>query len=434
MNISREAMRLYAVSDRAWLKPGESLAQVTETLLQNGVTCFQLREKEAGREEFRRLALEVQPVCARYGVPFIINDDVELALECGADGVHIGQSDENLAAARRLLGPGKIIGVSCHNAAEAKAALDGGADYIGCGAVFATGTKTDVTTLDHAQLEAIRHAVGALPMVAIGGISGQNMPLLKGRGADGAALVSALFAPADKAAAALQLRELAEEIFGGQEKTNMKKIHIFDFDGTIADSMYVWVDCAPNFVRSQGAQPAPDLSARISHLNVMDSAVLLREEYHLPLTPEEIIRLIEDGIREEYTQRVQAKPGVEEVLKTLKAAGCRMGVATGTDYRLVEPCLERMGLRDYFEFVITTKAGAGKDKPDIYLEALEKLGGTTPAEAVVYEDNPRCITTAFAAGFTVCGMFDPVMAPHILYARQNSHHFLNSWQDWRPDF
>ena len=137
--ITREAMRLYAVSDRSWLAPGESLAQAAETLLRSGVTCFQLREKELDRDAFLELALSIKPVCRRYNVPFLINDDVEVALACDADGVHVGQSDESLAQARRRLGPDKIIGVSCHNVAEARAALEGGADYLGCGSVFASG-------------------------------------------------------------------------------------------------------------------------------------------------------------------------------------------------------------------------------------------------------------------------------------------------------
>ena len=215
--ITREAMRLYAVSDRSWLAPGESLAQAAETLLRSGVTCFQLREKELDRDAFLELARSIKPVCRRYNVPFLINDDVEVALACDADGVHVGQSDESLAQARRQLGPDKIIGVSCHNVAEARAALEGGADYLGCGSVFATDTKQNVTRLPVEELARIRAAVGELPIVAIGGIHEENLPLLRGSGAYGVALVSALFAPRDKEAAARQLLALSRQVLSPGE-------------------------------------------------------------------------------------------------------------------------------------------------------------------------------------------------------------------------
>lgn len=205
MNISAEQLRLYAVSDRSWLN-GQTLEQAVEEILAAGATCLQLREKNLDREAFVEQARRLKPICTRFGVPLIINDEIDVCLAADADGVHVGQSDAACAAARAALGPGKIVGVSCHNVAEALAAQEAGADYLGCGAVFATGTKTNVTALSHEELRRICAAV-QIPVVAIGGITAENIASLRRTGIAGVAVVSALFAPADKTAAARVLLE-----------------------------------------------------------------------------------------------------------------------------------------------------------------------------------------------------------------------------------
>lgn len=210
MNISAEQLRLYAVTDRAWLG-GRTLEDTVAELAAAGVSCVQLREKHASEAEFAALARALKPVCARFGVPLIINDNLAVALAVDADGVHVGQSDAAIPEARRVLGPGKIIGASAHNVAEALRAQAQGADYLGCGAVFGSSTKTDVTTLDHAELARICRAVD-LPVVAIGGVTEQNAPQLAGTGIAGLAVVSALFAAPDKTAAARRLRALADRL------------------------------------------------------------------------------------------------------------------------------------------------------------------------------------------------------------------------------
>ena len=188
----RESLLFYAVTDRRWLK-GRSLAQCVELALRGGVTMIQLREKELDEEAFLREALELRELTRRFGVPLIINDSVEIARACGADGVHIGQDDESLAEARAALGPDRIVGVSAHSVEEARKAFEGGADYLGCGAVFPTGTKQDVSILSREELRAITSSV-PIPAVAIGGITAENLRLLAGTCIAGAALVSAVFA------------------------------------------------------------------------------------------------------------------------------------------------------------------------------------------------------------------------------------------------
>lgn len=197
MNISREQLKLYAVTDRQWLKPGETLASTVELLLQSGVTCVQLREKQLEDTAFLREAWELREICHHYGVPLIINDRPDLAAQAIADGVHVGLSDMDLFHARRLLGAAAVIGGSAHNVREALAAQAAGADYIGCGAVFGSRTKADVGQLSLDELQRICKAV-TIPVVAIGGITLENVNRLAGTGIAGAAVISALFSAEDK--------------------------------------------------------------------------------------------------------------------------------------------------------------------------------------------------------------------------------------------
>lgn len=210
-SFSAECLRLYAVTDRSWLRPGERLAQRVEAALKGGVTMVQLREKHLAWGELLSLAEELLSLCRRYQVPFILNDEVEAALACGADGVHVGQEDMSYEEARRRLGPGKIIGVSAHNVQEALAAQKAGADYLGCGAVFGSTTKEGVRTLTPEGLKDICGAVN-IPVVAIGGVQEQNISLLQGCGASGVAVVSALFAQPDPEEAARRLLQLSRRM------------------------------------------------------------------------------------------------------------------------------------------------------------------------------------------------------------------------------
>ena len=182
-----------------------------EELLQAGVTCVQLREKKADDAFFLQEAVELKELCRQYHVPLIINDRPDIAKQAGADGVHVGLSDMGIEKAREYLGDGYIIGGSAHNVAEALAAQAAGADYIGCGAVFGSTTKTDVTTLAASELKAICQAV-QIPVVAIGGISRENIHHLSGTGIDGAALISALFAAEDKTKAAKEMLDLIRHL------------------------------------------------------------------------------------------------------------------------------------------------------------------------------------------------------------------------------
>ena len=211
MNVRPEQLRLYAVTDRAWSPDTEDFFRRIGAAIDGGATFVQLREKHMSRENFLDEARRFVALCRSRGVVSIINDNVEIAIEVGADGVHVGQSDLACARARALLGPDKIIGVSAHNADEALAAQAAGADYLGVGAAFVTGTKADAKPITRETLRAVTAAV-EIPAVAIGGITRENLLQLKGCGLQGVAVVSALFGQPDVKAAAAELLALSEEM------------------------------------------------------------------------------------------------------------------------------------------------------------------------------------------------------------------------------
>ena len=189
----------------------ESFFTDLESALKGGITCFQLREKHLSKAEFINEARIVKRLCEKYSVPLIINDDVEVALESGADGVHIGQDDGDVAEVRKIAGSRLIIGVSAHNVEEALAAEKAGADYLGCGAVFGSTTKSNVHVLPLETLKNITAAV-KIPIVAIGGINETNMMQLSGTGINGVAVISAIFGAADVKSKCQELKRLSEKI------------------------------------------------------------------------------------------------------------------------------------------------------------------------------------------------------------------------------
>ena len=210
MKCDKRTMLLYAVTNRAWVGKMTLMEQV-EAVLKNGATCVQLREKDLDEASFLAEAREMAALCRRYHVPFIVNDNVDIAIACGADGVHVGQEDMAAGDVRRRVGPNMLVGVSAHTVEEALDAVKNGADYLGLGSVFSTSTKLDVDLMSRETLQAICRAVD-VPTVAIGGISRKNILDLAGSGVDGVAVVSALFGAPDPGAAAAELAALAQEM------------------------------------------------------------------------------------------------------------------------------------------------------------------------------------------------------------------------------
>lgn len=205
-----DELLLYAVTDRAWLGK-QTLYEQVEQALKGGATFVQLREKELDSKAFLEEAVEIQGLCRKYQIPFVINDNVGIALKINADGVHVGQDDMEAGNVRALLGKDKILGVSVQTVEQAVLAEQSGADYLGVGAVFHTGSKADAADVSHEVLKAICKTV-KIPVVAIGGIGKQNVLELRGSGICGIAVISAIFAAKDIQSATAELKQLTEQV------------------------------------------------------------------------------------------------------------------------------------------------------------------------------------------------------------------------------
>ena len=209
--MNKDALSLYGITDRYWLN-GRPLIHDVQLALEGGVTMIQLREKNLDEESFYKEAIEIKELCKKFHVPFIINDNVELAkkfadgIKVDADGIHVGQNDMAAQDVRAIIGPDKILGVSTQTVEEAILAQKMGADYLGVGAVFPTGSKDDCWVLSHDLCREICSAV-TIPVVAIGGINLGNISKLSGLGFSGISLISAIFGQNDIKSAAMKLKE-----------------------------------------------------------------------------------------------------------------------------------------------------------------------------------------------------------------------------------
>lgn len=208
--MNKKILRLYAVTDRSWLN-GRALEDDIEKAIKGGVTLVQLREKNIATDDIIKSAIRIKSVCKKHGIPLIINDNVDAVIGSNADGVHLGQSDMSISAARKILGKNKIIGATAKTVEQAQKAELEGADYLGSGAIFGTTTKDDAKKMDIETLKSITQSV-KIPVVAIGGITGENILELRGTGISGAAVVSGIFAQNDIEKAAEDLYKKAGEI------------------------------------------------------------------------------------------------------------------------------------------------------------------------------------------------------------------------------
>ncbi|WP_334293314.1 thiamine phosphate synthase [Maledivibacter halophilus] len=211
LKVDNKSLLLYLVTDRSWLREESLISQVEKCLI-NGVTFLQLREKNLDDDSFLKLAVEMKELSRRYNVPFVINDNIDIALKSNADGVHIGQDDMPIEEAKKIIGGDKILGVSVGTVDEAILAEKLGADYLGVGAIFSTSTKKDARNISYEALKEICESV-SIPVVAIGGINKDNIEELRGSGIDGVAVISAILAEKDIAKAANELKDICNKIF-----------------------------------------------------------------------------------------------------------------------------------------------------------------------------------------------------------------------------
>lgn len=401
MKADKNSMLLYVVTDRTWLGNNQLEDQV-EDVLRSGATFLQLREKDLGFDDFVTIGKKIKRITDQFQVPFVINDNIEVAIAVGADGVHVGQNDRNAAEVRTLIGNDKILGVSVQNARQAILAEKQGADYLGVGAVFSTSTKNDADAVSLETLTAICQAV-TIPVVAIGGINENNIMQLRGSGIDGVAVISAIFAKPDVAAATRNLLQLSKDM-----KRQIRGF-IFDLDGTLLDSMGIWEDLGEKYLKQKNVTDIPHhLKDLLKPMGLLQAAEFFIEKFGIHRSPEQIKDEMYDMIEDNYKYHVPLKDGVRDFLVENSRRGMKMCIATATDRYMVEYALKRLDIDQYFDFIITsTEVGSSKENPDIYRKAAEKLGFSAN-EIVVFEDALHAIKTSKEAGFYTVGVEESV--------------------------
>ena len=400
VKVKAEDMQLYAVTDTQWLN-GRDFLEVIESVLANGATFLQLREKNATHEEIVAKAKAIKPIAKKYGVPFVIDDDIYAAKEADVDGVHIGQNDASYEKAREVLGEGKIIGMTVKTMQQAENAIRLGADYVGMGAVFHTSTKKDAKDMSGETLLELAGMMEDIPVVAIGGISYDNCDYLKDTGVDGIAVVSAIFASDDCALATRKLFVKTRELFG--KKRNI----IMDMDGTLADSMPFWKKSAREYAILRGADIPDNFDEITGVMDLNDYAEYVKNVLGIDTNLEQITEAAVEIMNKHYEKDIPAKDGMTELVTREYEAGSRLVVFTASDRRSVEILLSHLGIRECFYDIYTVyDVGLKKSDKNSYLKVAELAGMKDTSQVWVYEDILRGVKAAKEAGLNVCAVYD----------------------------
>ena len=400
VKVKAEDMQLYAVTDTQWLN-GRDFLEVIESVLANGATFLQLREKNATHEEIVAKAKAIKPIAKKYGVPFVIDDDIYAAKEADVDGVHIGQNDASYEKAREVLGEGKIIGMTVKTRQQAENAIRLGADYVGMGAVFHTSTKKDAKDMSRETLLELAGMMEDIPVVAIGGISYDNCDYLKDTGVDGIAVVSAIFASDDCALATRKLFVKTRELFG--KKRNI----IMDMDGTLADSMPFWKKSAREYAILRGADIPDNFDEITGVMDLNDYAEYVKNVLGIDTNLEQITEAAVEIMNKHYEKDIPAKDGMTELVTREYEAGSRLVVFTASDRRSVEILLSHLGIRECFYDIYTVyDVGLKKSDKNSYLKVAELAGLKDISQVWVSEEILRGVKAAKEAGLNVCAVYD----------------------------
>ena len=390
----KSSLLLYAVTDRYWLN-GRKLKDDVEKAILGDATMIQLREKNLSTEDFIKEALEIKEVCKKYDIPFIINDSLEVFLAVDADGIHVGQNDLSADIVRKKIGPNKILGVSAETVSEALLAEKMGADYLGVGTIFSTSTKLDAINVTKEELARISYSVN-IPVVAIGGITLDNIKELKNTMISGISVVSAIFKEEDIVKATSNLLKEINKLFFNPDDY---KLFIVDYDGTLLNSLSMWEDIASRYVKSKGIEPELDLDKIVKLQTNDETALYLSKKYFNNINPNDLILDIDSFIEKEYL-KIKINKGAIELLNIIKDKG-KVVLFTATSKSLIEKSLKINDIENIFEKLYTsTNFNYTKTDGIGFIKLLEnekiKL-----EDAIVIEDSTHAICGAKNKGFKV---------------------------------
>ena len=391
------SLKIYAVTDRYWLN-GKELADDVEKAILGGATMIQLREKDLDFDSFVKEALKIKEVCKKYDVPFIINDSLDVFLAVDADGIHVGQNDMRADLVREKIGKNKILGVSAETVEEAILAEQMGADYLGVGTIFNTSTKLDAITVSKETLTNICFSVD-IPVVAIGGITKDNIKELKDTFVDGISIVSAIFAEKDIISATKKLNDEVDKILFNPQKYNY---FIIDYDGTLLNSLDMWADIASRYIKSKGLTPEADLDLIVKKQTNAETAAYMKEKYFNNLEVDEVAKDIDSFIAKEYLS-IKINEGVIEFLDLLKNNG-KLVLFTATSYPLIEASLNNNNIFNYFEEFYTSTNFDYSKTDGTGFELLKEQNNLDLDKTLVIEDALHALVGAKSKGFNVLGI------------------------------
>ncbi len=390
----KSSLLLYAVTDRYWLN-GRKLKDDVEKAILGGATMIQLREKNLSIDEFVKEALEIKEVCKKYDIPLIINDSLEVFLKVDADGIHVGQNDLPANIVREKIGPNKILGVSAETVDEAILAEKMGADYLGVGTIFSTSTKLDAINVSKEELARICYNVN-IPVVAIGGITLDNIKELKNTMISGISVVSAIFKEKDITLATNNLLKEVNKLFFNP---NDYKLFIVDYDGTLLNSLPMWDDIASRYVKSKNIEPEKDLDKIVKLQTNDETAVYLSKKYFNNIDPKKLIIDIDSFIEKEYLN-IKINKGAKELLNNIKDKG-KVVLFSATSKSLIEKSLKINNINDIFMNLYTsTNFNYTKTDGTGFLKVLENEGYKLE-DTIVIEDATHAILGAKSKGFNV---------------------------------
>ena len=389
---------VYAITDRYWHKD-RPIEEMIEESIKGGATIIQLREKHISDDEFLSLALKSKKVCNKYNIPLIINDNIDVMLKSDADGIHAGQSDLNAKKVRELIGPNKILGVSVGNVEEAKIAIENGADYLGVGAIFPTNTKDDAILVSLDELRNISLSVD-IPVVAIGGIHLDTIKELKNTCINGVAVISEIFSKDDILKATKILKSEVDKII---LNLNDYDLYVFDYDGTLLNSMKEWATMSSSFVKSHNIIPSDDLDSIVYNMNTLEASTYIHNTYSIGNSPEECYHMIIDYIYKVYKD-IKLKDGALKLLKTLEHLNKKIIILSQTELSLIKMSIENNKISDYFDEIYSTEAiNATKGDGSAFRKIKEMYPNN---KILIIEDAYYAIKMAKLANLNVMSVID----------------------------
>lgn len=395
--MDRHQLLLYAITDCDNLQ-GEALLERTTQILANGATILQYRDKHGkARDDVRAL----QALCKAHDVPFIINDDVALAVELDADGVHVGQEDMACAKALEALGPDKIVGVTAKTLEQAEQAVADGADYLGVGALFPSVSK-DSSLTSRETLKEICAAV-AIPVVGIGGVNEDNASILAGTGVAGAAVISALYSYPSPALVTKRLAKKMDHIVNGDPE--MRGI-LADVDGTLTDTLAFYQDLVPGYLRAHGYRPGGDLPQILADYNLPESVGYVKHNYSGTFGVGQVVDELEAELEWYYHTEGQAKPGVKAFLARARERRLPVVATSIHDAEVCRTLFDHAGIA---QDITGIASGWEKRLPggasELFRIGVDMLA-SAPEHIWAFNDGAEGVFGAKGAGVKIAAIYD----------------------------